>query len=504
MMKKRYLALIALLGLTLASCTTNSKTNFSYQAPEVNDNYRNYYEIFVRSFYDSDGNGIGDLNGVTKKLDYIKDLGFDGIWLMPIHQASSYHKYDVRDYYSIDKEYGSLDDMKNLIKSCKDKNIKLIMDLVVNHTSDLNKWFIEATKAKYNNDTTNKYINYYNFSDSELTGYKKYGDFYYEARFASDMPDLNLDSEDVRKEIVDIMKYWLDLGVSGFRLDAVTSYYTGDPEKNKEFLTFLNTEAKKINENCYIVGEAWTNTSEISNYYQSGIDSFFGFGTDEEILYSINTESASYYSDWAKRLRNISNGHIEAPFIGNHDTGRAAGILMRDEAKIKFGYGLLTLMSGSSFAYYGDEIGMVGSGVDPNKRIGMLWTSDKLDGYCANPPGVTKAEYIFDDVASQLKNEYSILNYYKNANYLRSSYEVIKKGDYSFKDYDSISILTKKYNDKEVTIAINFSQEEKEASLDNKYNLKEVLTVNKNDNVKINGNNIKMSGYSIAIIEEVK
>ena len=161
-------------------------------------------------------------------------------------------------------------------------------------------------------------------------------------------------------------------------------------------------------------------------------------------------------------------------------------------------------MSGSSFAYYGDEIGMVGSGVDPNKRIGMLWTSDKLDGYCANPPGVTKAEYIFDDVASQLKNEYSILNYYKNANYLRSSYEVIKKGDYSFKDYDSISILTKKYNDKEVTIAINFSQEEKEASLDNKYNLKEVLTVNKNDQVKINGNNIKMSGYSIAIIEEVK
>ena len=114
-----------------------------------------------------------------------------------------YHKYDVRDYYSIDKEYGSLDDMKNLINSCKEKNIKLIMDLVVNHTSDLNKWFIEATKAKYNHDTTNKYINYYNFSDTQKDGYRKYADFYYEARFASDMPDLNLDSEDVRKEIVE-------------------------------------------------------------------------------------------------------------------------------------------------------------------------------------------------------------------------------------------------------------------------------------------------------------
>lgn len=503
MMKKRYIALIALLVLTLASCTT-SKTNFSYQAPNEDDNYRNYYEIFVRSFYDSDGDGLGDLNGVTKKLDYIKDLGFDGIWLMPIHQSSSYHKYDVRDYYSIDKEYGSLDDMKNLINSCKEKNIKLIMDLVVNHTSDLNKWFIEATKAKYNNDTTNKYINYYNFSDKELNGYRKYGNFYYEARFASDMPDLNLDSTDVRKEIVDIMKYWLDLGVSGFRLDAVTSYYTGDIEKNKEFLTFLNTEAKKINSNCYIVGEAWTNTSEISKYYESGIDSFFGFGTDQEILYSINTQSSSYYSDWTKSLAKIAQGHIEAPFIGNHDTGRAAGILTRNEAKVKFGYGLLSLMSGSSFAYYGDEIGMVGSGVDPNKRIGMLWTLDKLDGFCANPPGVTKAEYIFPSVSEQSKDEYSILNYYKKANYLRSSYEAIKKGDYSFKDYDSISVLTKTYNDKRITIAINFSNEEANATLDSKYNLKEVLVTSKNDKVKISGNNIKMSGYSIAIIEEVK
>ncbi len=504
MMKKlKYALMLMLVGLSLSACTSN-KSSFSYTEPEENDNYRNYYEIFVRSFYDSDGDGLGDLNGVTKKLDYIKDLGFDGIWLMPVHQSSSYHKYDVRDYYSIDSEYGSLDDMKNLIASCKEKNIKLIMDLVVNHTSDLNKWFIEATKAKYNNDTTNKYINYYNFSDEQLDGYRKYLDFYYEARFASDMPDLNLDSADVRNEIVDIMKYWLSLGVSGFRLDAVTSYYTGNQEKNKEFLSFINTEAKKIDPNCYIVGEAWTNTGEISTYYESGIDSFFGFGTDSGILYSINTESGSYFADWTNTLKTMANGHIEAPFIGNHDTGRTAGILGRKEAKVKFGYGLLTLISGSSFAYYGDEIGMVGSGDDPNKRIGMLWTEDKKDGYCANPPGVTKAEYIFPSVESQLGDEYSILNYYKDANYIRSSYEAIKKGDYNFKNYDSISILTKTYNDKKVTIAINFSADEAQASLDNKYNLVSSLLTTKGDKVKVSGNNIKMSGYSIAIIEEVK
>ncbi len=504
MMKKlKYIISILIFILCLASCS-NSTVNASYTEPDKDDNYRNYYEIFVRSFYDSDGDGLGDLNGVTKKLDYIKNLGFDGIWLMPVHQSSSYHKYDVRDYYSIDSEYGSLDDMKNLIKACNEKNIKLIMDLVVNHTSDLNQWFIEATKAKYNNDSTNKYLEYYNFSDTAQDGYRKYADFYYEARFASDMPDLNLDSKLVRNEIVDIMSYWLNLGVSGFRLDAVTSYYTGNQEKNKEFLTFINTEAKKIDPNCYIVGEAWTNTSEISKYYESGIDSFFGFGTDSGILYSLNTQSSSYYSDWVNTLKNISNGHIEAPFIGNHDTGRAAGILARKEEKIKFGYGLLTLISGSSFAYYGDEIGMVGSGDDPNKRIGMLWTDDKLDGYCSYPPGVTKAEYIFPSVASQENDEYSILNYYKNANYLRSSYDAIKKGDYSFKDYDSISILTKSYNDKNVIIAINFSNEEKEASLDKKYNVREVLKISKDSKVKMSGSNIKMSAYTIAIIEEVE
>lgn len=503
MINKKLLLSLSILGLALSSCKAND-INISYNEPLKNDNYRNYYEIFVRSFYDSDGDGIGDLNGVTKKIDYIKNLGFDGIWLMPIHQSGSYHKYDVKDYYSIDKEYGTIDDMKSLIKACNDNNIKLIMDLVVNHTSDLNKWFIEATKAKYNNDLESKYLNYYNFSDEQLDGYRKYTDYYYEARFASNMPDLNLDSNDVRNEIKDIMKYWLDLGVSGFRLDACTSYYTGNQEKNKEFLSFINTEAKKINPNCYIVGEAWTNTKEISKYYESGIDSFFGFGTDTGISYSLNTSSSSYYSDWANTLSKIANGHIEAPFIGNHDTGRSAGILLRQEDKIKFGYGLLTLLSGSTFAYYGDEIGMVGSGDDPNKRIGMLWTSDKLDGFCSNPPGVTKAEYIFDDVKTQLNDPYSILNYYKNANYLRSSYEAIKKGNYNFKDYDSISLLTKKYNNEEVNILINFSKDEASLNLDKKYNLKEVLKISKDSKVKISGNEIKMSGYTIAIIEEVK
>ena len=502
--KLKYILLVVLFTLCLTACGNESATELKYKEPKTNDNYRNYYEIFVRSFRDSNQDGIGDLNGVREKLDYIKDLGFDGIWLMPVNTALSYHKYDVKDYYTIDKEYGTLEDMKNLIKACNEKNIKLIMDLVINHTSDLNQWFIKATKAKYENDTTSKYLNYYNFSDTQKEGYRKYNNFYYEARFASDMPDLNLDSVDVRNEIKDIMKYWLDLGVSGFRLDAVTSYYTGNQEKNKEFLSFINEEAKKINPNCYIVGEAWTNTGEISKYYESGIDSFFGFGTDEGILFSINTSSGEYYSDWVNTLKNIKGSGIEAPFIGNHDTGRAAGILARNENKIKFGYGLLTLISGNTFAYYGDEIGMVGSGVDPNKRIGMLWDMDKKDGYCAYPPGVTNAEYIFPSVNEQQADEYSILNYYKKANYIRSNYDEIKKGDYSFKNYDTISILTKTYNDKKIIIAINFLNEEANAKLDNKYKVKETLLVSNDAYVKVNGNDLSMSAFSIAILEEVK
>ena len=237
---------------------------------QKDDNYRTTYEIFVYSFCDSDGDGIGDLQGILSKLDYIEDLGFDAIWLTPVHPSSTYHKYDVDDYYLIDPTFGTMEDYETLLKECHDRGIRVYMDLVLNHTSDDNAWFKAASDYLHElpsgaepNVSDCKYFDYYNFSRESSSGYAPLDgtDWYYEARFWSEMPDLNLSSEAVRGEIRDILAFWLGKGVDGFRLDAVTYYIYADPEANVEFLRFLTEAGRSIRPDCYFVGEAWTDMS---------------------------------------------------------------------------------------------------------------------------------------------------------------------------------------------------------------------------------------------------
>ena len=137
------LLLVSLVGLVACNPTEDEPSD-SVELNIIDDSYRNWYEIFVHSFYDTDNDGIGDLNGVTAKLDYIKEMGFNGIWLMPIHPSPTYHKYDVKDYYAIDPDYGTLDDFKTLITEAHNRGIRVIIDLVVNHSSDQHPWFKEA------------------------------------------------------------------------------------------------------------------------------------------------------------------------------------------------------------------------------------------------------------------------------------------------------------------------------------------------------------------------
>lgn len=196
----------------------------------IDDNYRNFYEIFVGSFYDSDGDGIGDINGVISKLDYINDgddktdmdLGLNGIWLMPIMPSTTYHKYDVTDYYNIDPQYGTLEEFKRLVEECHKRGIDLIIDLVFNHTSGKHPWFTEAVSYLESLEEGQEpdleecpYVGYYNFT-KEYNGsdaYHKVGNskWYYEGIFWDQMPDLALGNEKVRKEIEEIAKFCLIL-----------------------------------------------------------------------------------------------------------------------------------------------------------------------------------------------------------------------------------------------------------------------------------------------------
>ena len=513
--------------LVSSACKPGESSEPTDNLPKLNiidDKYRNWYEIFVYSFYDTNNDGYGDLNGVTKKLDYIKDMGYNGIWLMPICPSPTYHKYDVKDYYQIDEAYGTLDDFKNLMTEAHKRGIKVIVDLVVNHSSSEHPWFKEAySYVQKNQKTDGLYCDYYNFTTTPSTlGFTKVNgtNYYYESRFWSGMPDLNLDSENVRNEIVNIMSYWLkDLGADGFRLDAVTSYYTGNVPKNVEFLSWLNTEAKKIKPDCYIVGEAWVGSDyEINRYYQSGIDSFFLFTGSQatgSIASVVKQQSGNSLGKLMVSLQNTyGEDAILAPFLGNHDTMRP-GSFMPGVENVKMAAGVMAMLNGGCFVYYGEEIGMIskdGSNSDPHKRIAMYWSNKSVyEGWCYNTPENIKIDdtyYYYPSVEEQLQDEQSILNYYKMAMRLRNAFPSIARGkvtNYSDNYSSYVCVVTKEYAGELITIVINLDSFEQNISLDqsalNVTSIAGELYATNEGKATLNGTNLVIPPYAIVILK---
>ena len=414
---------------------------------QADDNYRTTYEIFVYSFCDSNGDGIGDFNGIRSKLDYIEDLGFDAIWLTPVHPSSTYHKYDVDDYYEIDPAFGTREDYEALLKECHERGIRVYMDLVLNHTSEDNAWFKAA--SDYLHELSSgaepdvsecKYFDYYNFSRESSGGYAPLDgtDWYYEARFWSEMPDLNLSSEAVRGEIRDILDFWLGKGVDGFRLDAVTYYIYADPEANVEFLRFLTEAGRSIRPDCYFVGEAWTDRNTIAQLYGSGIDSLFDFPFSGNEGFIANIINGTYKaSDYVKGMllaqeaySSANPDYVDAPFYTNHDMARSAGYYAADDGPVtKMAYAMSLFMTGNSFVYYGEEIGMKGAGKDENKRAPMYWSDDPDDpDMCAGPPDMDEFPMKFPSAAEQMKDNLSLWTWFREVIRVRNAFPAIARG----------------------------------------------------------------------------
>lgn len=539
MKKSKLLIIASLLSLlSIASCTPANPYDetYGYRIEEniddvtpIDDNYRNYYEIFVRSFADSDGDGIGDLNGIIEKLDYIEDLGYTGIWLMPINPSQSYHKYDVDNYYEIDPDYGTIDDLKNLVSIAHDKGINVILDLVLNHSSLYTEEFKLASEA-YNkyikgetlNEDELRYYDYYSFfegqDDPDAKGKTLYKhptyNFYYEGNFSSSMPELNLDSQYVKEDIESIVKYYIDIGIDGFRLDAVLYYFINNTSKNVEFLNWFNSYVKSLDENAYIVGEAWTSDQVIKQYYESGIDSFFYFGGSTSnpngfYLNSTNLDGKlanSYYEGLLDLIDTSSNG-IPAPFLDNHDMSRYARV--NSIEKTKFYYGLLSMSNGTTFTYYGDEVGMGGTiPPDQNVRTSIRWGEDDEKYDTVQLTGITAEVYPYGTVKENLENSNSILNYYKKANYLRNKFKSIARGEISLAEFDKdrgLLIITKSYLDEEINIAINFKERDNIILTSSDISDKEIVGQLIVDNSKyigeLNDGTIILPPYSIAILK---
>jgi len=486
----------------------------------IDDNYRNWYEVFVRSFFDSNNDGLGDLKGLEEKLDYIKEMGFNGIWLMPICQSNTYHKYDVVDYYTVDREYGTNEDFKSMISKAHSMGINVIVDLVLNHSSSANEWFKKATAALKKGETTGenaKYLEYYNFSTAEKTGYRPVSgtSYYYECRFSDNMPDLNLDSDAVRAEISDIIKFWIEeMGVDGFRLDACTSYYTGNVSKNVSFLNFVNQTVKSFKQDAYIVGEVWEGTdAQIRAYYNSGIDSCFTFtaaqgdGKIRSAFSSLRSKPGEYFVDTLLEYQEVYDIGSMAPFLCNHDTARAGKFLKGDT--VKMGAGLLSIMNGNVFVYYGDEIGMTNANdeIDPTKRIAMYWKDGVYKGWTYMPPeGITvnKNSYIYPSVEDQQADSNSILNYYKNAMKIRNKHPEIARGVIEKLESPNgyVGVIKKTWNGKSVIIIINLSDYESFNVDISAYgnNLKLCDSLNVYAKNSLSGSTLTVQPYSITVL----
>ena len=453
----------------------------------VDDNYRNYYEIFVYSFYDSDGDCIGDLQGVIEKLDYVEYMGFNGIWFMPIMSSPSYHKYDVTNYYEIDEAYGSMEDFEQLVEECHNRGINVVIDFVINHSSSEHPWFVEACQYLASLEEGQEpdvnecpYVDYYHFSkEKEYSTYYQVpgADWYYEGAFWSGMPDLNLQSEAVRKELEDIAKFWIEKGVDGFRIDAAMHF---EPlvDDNNEILNWLYTECTKLNPDFYMVSEVWDSIGTFAQYYGSKTPSMFNFDAGQQQGQILNAAKgymkSSAFVDllisYDEKFSSYNEDYIDALFITNHDMGRVAEASGNNEKNMKMAAGLMMIMNGNPFVYYGEEIGMNStSDKDENKRLPMYWSDVVRAGTTDGPPncnlGITSS---FEAVDEQLKDGYSILNYYRHAIRLRNENPEIARGEIKKIDAlctDTYAVMTKTYEGSTIAIAINTTDEEVQITL---------------------------------------
>ncbi len=465
-----------------AVLTQQALTEIRALGTSPDDNYRTWYEIFVYSFCDSDGDGIGDLKGVTSKLDYLQELGINGIWLMPIHPSVSYHKYNVSDYYAIDPDYGTMEDFEAFMEECQKRDIHVILDLVINHSGVVHPWFTQA--ADYLRSigdgepdlTKCPYVDYYFFSREAHPGYNQVTgtNWYYESQFSPEMPDLNLGNPVVREELEAVMQFWLDKGVAGFRLDAAKEFYSGNATKNVEVLNWIQTAGESMKEDIYFVAEVWDSFATITRFYESGLTSMFNFpfgNVDGKIMSVIRAAgNPSVVTTFATALEKADNAYsgsnpdyIDAPFLSNHDIGRIAGFCAGDEYKTKLAGAMNVLMSGSAFIYYGEEIGMTGSGNDPSKRAPMYWNAARDNGTTDLPPEcVLPDSYPFPSLEEQLNDDNSIYNYYRQLIAIRQALPVLSHGKTTAEtalNVGCVSAFRKTWNEESCIVLMNVNSE---------------------------------------------
>ena len=447
----------------------------------VNDNNRVFYEIFVGSFSDSNGDGIGDLRGIINRMDYLNDgeadsglsLGVEGIWLTPIFLSPSYHKYDVADYYQIDPQFGTMEDLQELIDLCHERDVKIILDLVINHTSTQHSWFSKFRSAHLMQNPDN-WLDAGEAAPAGRTFAKAVGrELYYEANFSEAMPELNYDNEDVRQAMLDVALFYLNMGVDGFRFDAAKYIYYGDHVKSAAFWDWYIGEMRKVKPDVYTVAEVWDGDGVINQYLP--MTSCFNFTASQTA--GIIAETAGegdvnrftkYVESYISDVDAISDNALPTLFISNHDMDRAAGYLTMASGRMKVAASLYLLSPGSPFIYYGEEIGLRGSrggaNTDANRRLAMLWGDGDT---VKNPVGTTYTKQTTYSAKDLARMSDSLLNHYKQLIMIRKANPEIARGEYKALAFEGTKVggFTSTWNGSTVAVIHNTTDSDKTIDL---------------------------------------
>lgn len=489
-----------------------------------------FYEVYVRAFHDSNNDGHGDLQGLIEKLDYLKELGVDCLWLLPIYPSPLEDDgYDISNYYDIHPDYGTLDDFEALLEEAHNRGLRVIMDLVLNHTSDQHPWF-RAARA----NRKSIFRDYYVWSDSSMAfrdariifmdteesnwAWDKKSEQYYWHRFYASQPDLNYDNPAVQTEMLKVMSFWLDLGVDGFRADAVPYLFERDGtncENLPETHAYLKEIRKFINERYpdrILLAEANQWPEDVIPYFGDGGDEFhmgFHFPIMPRIFMSIRKESRTQLVWIMGRTPTLTETNQWCMFLRNHDEltlemvteeerewmwqefapdprmrlnlgirRRLTPLLDNDHRKIMLANSLLFTLPGSPVIYYGDEIGM-GDNIWLHDRNGvrtpMQWDDSSSAGFSKAPSQSVYVPIIDDDtygpqqvnVKSQQDNPYSLWHSIRNMIRVRKEHPAFGRGDFQWIDCENeaIAAYVRTYENQVIYVVNNLSAQEQVISI---------------------------------------
>jgi len=437
------------------------------------------YELFVRSFADSDGDGVGDLRGLTSRLDYINDgdprtggdLGATCVWLMPIAQATSYHGYDVTDYFHVDSAYGTDEDFRRLVREAHRRGIRVLVDFVPNHTSREHPYFQAALR-----DTASPYRAWYRWSRTKPEEKGPWGqevwhrspvrDEWYYGVFVAGMPDLDYRNPAVRREFTRAAAHWVRaLGADGLRMDAVPFLVEDDGRlaHTPETHAVLRDFARAVHEaapGAFTVGEVWVDsTAIIARYYPDQLDAYFGFPVSTAILEGARTGSAAALLGALREANAMLPPGRWAPFTTNHDMPRVATTLGGDPGKLRLAAAAVLTLPGVPFLYYGEEIGMTGTKPDERIRTPMQWDATPGAGFTRGTPWeAPQPDWRTTNVAAQRADSASLLGFYRRLIGLRLRHPALRRGDLTLASASdsAVAAFVRRDSTETVAVVLNF------------------------------------------------